>query len=343
MGNAIIITARMDSERLPGKALVEIAGVPNLTRIVRRFRNCQQVDQISVATSDDPNDHPIFKWCLENKIPCSRGSKTDVMGRVYLAAREYGADYVLRATTDCPFVSWELVDMAFSIVRIHQADSGRVWGMPDRSLPVYGACEFPYSIRTLEKMNAESSGVEREHPGMHLDVNRFNYHVVYPVPPPIYNQTFNAPYRLELDTLADLRLANEIVKQLGNEPPLHRVVRFLDANPELQQINSHVSEKTGPITSYSPEIRARWKMDQARRDGTVEWTGDWSWLTSGSPDKLPKDATPLYCGLGKDYLGYITRGNDKKHRVHLLDKSIITGRATLACSCGANREWYADA
>ena len=339
MGNAVIITARMDSGRLPGKAIIEIGGIPNLLRIVKRLRNCKQVDVITVATTERPIDDPIVALCELDNIPVSRGETDDVIKRVYDAAKKLDAEYVLRATTDCSFISWELVDMAFSIVRIHQTDSGRVWGYGGRFVPVYGSAEFPYSIGALERLNRESVGIEREHPGMRLDVDRLSYNVVYPVPPARYYQTFSRGYRLELDTPEDLKLIRTIIDEMG-DAPLHRIVRFLDARPDLAQINSGVNEKTGVLTSFSPEIRARWNQQQALC--SEEWIGDWSWLTSGSPENLPKHAQAVYCEIGKDYLGYVLRGNDKVHRLHLLDGSIVTGRATIGCECGGGREWYAD-
>lgn len=349
MRNVVIITARMQSERLPGKALVDIAGCPNLARIVDRFRRCRRVHEIVVATTEDGTDEAIAAWCHANGVAEFRGPRDDVIARVHAAAQAHKADYVLRATTDCPFISAEMVDAAFAVVAQHRADTGRIWGMPDRGVPVYGAAEFPYSLAALRRMNEESQAAEREHVGMRLDAHRLQYKVVYPVPPCDFSKAFYRPYRLELDTPADLELVRHVVRELGPLPPLQQVVRYLDAHPDVAQFNAHVAEKTGPLTSFTPEHRAQWKHQQAMN--SVEWQPapgaaprwDWAWLTSGSPAQLPKGTQPLFCGKGRCYVGYVARGPDKVHRLHTPDGTVLTGRATLACSCGAGREWYDDA
>ena len=116
----------MESERLPGKALVDVCGKPNLARIVERFRLCKQASKIVVATTTRKADDAIEAWCKANSIECHRDMAGDVIGQVYRIARDRMAQYALRATTDCPFVSWELVDMGFKVVAENKADTARI-------------------------------------------------------------------------------------------------------------------------------------------------------------------------------------------------------------------------
>lgn len=337
--NLVILTARMDSERLPGKALIDIAGAPNLARIVTRFRKCRQVNEIVVATTVRDEDDAIVQWCRTIKARFHRGAPGKLIEQVHDIARQYKADYVLRATCDAPFISWELVDLAFQVVAEHEADTGRLWGMPDRTIAVYGAAEFPYSYKALERMRLYSQGEERKHPGMHLDAHRLEYKVVNPVPPCAYRELFYRPYRLELDTPDDLKLVRTVVEALG-DAPLAQVVRYLDAHDEVARLNAHISERTGPLTSFQPGTWAEWKAQQATN--SIEWRGDWNWLTIGAPSDFPQGAQPLYCSKGTCYIGYALKGRDHVHRLYRPDGTVLTGRASVACKCGANREWFSD-
>ena len=58
-----IIQARMGSSRLPGKVLLDLAGRPVLWHAVSRVRKARQVDQVLVATTDQPSDEPVRKFC----------------------------------------------------------------------------------------------------------------------------------------------------------------------------------------------------------------------------------------------------------------------------------------
>jgi spore coat polysaccharide biosynthesis protein SpsF len=104
-----LIQARMDSRRLPGKALRTLAGHPLLWHVVERTRAARGLDDVVVATSDEPAEEPIRAFCRERNIPCFAGNKHDVLDRFYQAARTHGAEAVVRITGDCPLLDPSLV------------------------------------------------------------------------------------------------------------------------------------------------------------------------------------------------------------------------------------------
>src|SRR5215467_13655807 len=81
-----IVQARMSSTRLPGKSLADICGRPMLWHVVRRVRSSQLVGSVVVATSDQPADDAIARFCEPENIACFRGSESDVLDRFYQAA-----------------------------------------------------------------------------------------------------------------------------------------------------------------------------------------------------------------------------------------------------------------
>ena len=54
-----IIQARMGSRRLPGKTLSDVHGVPMLVRMLHQVEGALLIDDVIVATSDDPSDDPV--------------------------------------------------------------------------------------------------------------------------------------------------------------------------------------------------------------------------------------------------------------------------------------------
>ena len=54
-----IIQARMGSSRLPGKVLINIAGKAMLAHVFERISRSKLVNEIVVATTDDPADNRI--------------------------------------------------------------------------------------------------------------------------------------------------------------------------------------------------------------------------------------------------------------------------------------------
>ena len=48
----LILQARMGSDRLPGKSLMNLAGAPLVGRILERVKRCKKVDEIVLAIPD---------------------------------------------------------------------------------------------------------------------------------------------------------------------------------------------------------------------------------------------------------------------------------------------------
>ena len=105
-----IVQARMGSTRLPGKALLEIAGVPMLFRVLNRLAHSELIDKIVVATTQSVMDEALVKACDERGVESFKGSENDVLDRYYEAARRFDADVVVRITSDCPLIDPSIVD-----------------------------------------------------------------------------------------------------------------------------------------------------------------------------------------------------------------------------------------
>src|ERR1043165_4511607 len=75
------VEARMGSSRLPGKVLMDIGGVPALTRLFRRLRACRGIDDVVLATSTAPDDEALVAWARDAGVPVFRGSEEDVLSR----------------------------------------------------------------------------------------------------------------------------------------------------------------------------------------------------------------------------------------------------------------------
>lgn len=99
-----LVQARMGSTRLPGKALLPLAGEPMLVRVVDRVRAVERLDGVCVVTGSDFSNDPIRELCAARGIDCYSGHDTDVLRRFSDATYALGAPAVLRITADCPLV-----------------------------------------------------------------------------------------------------------------------------------------------------------------------------------------------------------------------------------------------
>ena len=100
MEYAVVIPARYESTRLPGKPLIELCGVPMVVRTYRRCALAVDADRIHVATDDDR----IEEVCCSEGIQVIRTSSTCLTGtdRVAECAQELDADTYLNVQGDEP-------------------------------------------------------------------------------------------------------------------------------------------------------------------------------------------------------------------------------------------------
>jgi spore coat polysaccharide biosynthesis protein SpsF len=163
-----IIQARMDSTRLPGKSLMDIAGKPLLQYVIEGAGSCSSFGgSICVATSDRPVDDPIAEYCEDASVDVFRGSVEDVSGRLLACAQSRSLDYFARMNGDSPFVDSELIDKAGEIVR--QSGEDFITNIQPRS--------YPYGISVeLFRTDAFAQGYERMSAPDHYEhVSHFFY------------------------------------------------------------------------------------------------------------------------------------------------------------------------
>ena len=105
-----IIQARIGSSRLPGKVLEDLAGQSMLARVINRTSRADTIDEVIVATTTRPEDDVIELMCRAWGNHCFRGSSYDVLDRYYQTAVAFGADVIVRITSDCPLIEPEIID-----------------------------------------------------------------------------------------------------------------------------------------------------------------------------------------------------------------------------------------
>ena len=110
VNNLVIIQARMNSSRLPGKVMKIVNEKPIIHWQILRVQRSKLVDNVIVAISDKQTDDPLDKYLNSLGISVFRGSELDVYNRFKSALEIYPANSVIRLTADCPLVMPDLID-----------------------------------------------------------------------------------------------------------------------------------------------------------------------------------------------------------------------------------------
>lgn len=165
MSAGIVILARLDSSRLPGKVLADVAGAPLLERVWQRVAACTGFPGgIVVATTGRPVDAPIAAFCAARGIRVHQGPVEDVAGRLVGAAAAHDFTTVARVNADSPLVDPDLLDEGIRLMAAKEgAGLDYVTNLNPRSFP-YGVALEIFRRASLENLLiGEADMSRREH------------------------------------------------------------------------------------------------------------------------------------------------------------------------------------
>lgn len=244
MRTVCIVQARMSSSRLPGKVLIQLGGKEVLAHVIDRLSLCRELDDVVVATSNDPSDDVLENWCMERNIKVFRGSLNDVLDRYYKCAIESQADCVIRITADCPLLDPQIVD---EIVNQFKSGAYDLY---------YLSGEFPdgldcaaFSFFALENAWHQASlPSEREHVGPYI-LKHPEYFRIGSL------EKFKglARHRWTLDEDRDLMFLNVVIDHFqstkNNLFSTDDLINFLALNPGISDINRDIIRNEGLLKS----------------------------------------------------------------------------------------------
>ena len=237
-----IITARMTSNRLPGKVMLPVLDRPMLYYLVERLKSVPSIDDIVLATTVNKTDDTLIDFATSEGISYFRGSENDVFLRVVEAADSVDADIVVEITGDCPIIDPQLVEQAILIYNANNVDyvnnGGAIRSYPD------GMDVQVFSLDTLKKsLSMTDNLLDHEHVGLHILNNPQLFTRINLVAPPELDWP---ELGLTLDEENDYDLLKLIIEHFYQKKPLFGcldVLRFLKNRPDLVAINDHVHRK----------------------------------------------------------------------------------------------------
>lgn len=252
-----IIQARMQSKRLPGKVLLPLAGKPVLWWMLKRASLAKSVNEIVIATTDNPTNRPILDLVQRKTkdIPILHscfiydGDEEDVLSRVLAAASYFKADIIVDLTADCPMIDPQHIDYLIEIL-LRDNNLDYVSDCVYRNLDYVSNCVYRDWIDGADLQIYWTDALMKLkrifNPPNHVGWNITRHLETFNV------QHWKAPkdmhlpdWGLTLDEYSDYKLLQLIFNKFGENPgfKLEDVIYFLKDNPKLLEINKKVKRK----------------------------------------------------------------------------------------------------
>lgn len=246
MKTLLITQARTGSTRLPGKVLKMVKGKTFLQIHIERLKKAQNVSDILVATTTNPDDELIFQSALKWGCKSYRGSENDVLDRFYQAASQYNPKWIVRVTSDCPLLDPVLLDNIIDHVQKNDVDYGTncfIVKYPD------GQDVEVFKFEALERAWKESTlKSDREHVTTYIrrnsDVNGGTLFKAIN----FLGEVDYSEIRMTLDEQVDLDLLTTLITDLGTDKTWTEYTDFIIKN-ELYKINENHKRGEGYLKS----------------------------------------------------------------------------------------------
>jgi spore coat polysaccharide biosynthesis protein SpsF len=253
MNIGALIPVRLASERLPGKALLPIAGRPVIAHLLDRLFASRYLtpDRVVVCTTEEDSDDPLVPVVEAMGAKVFRGSRDDIIDRFYQAVQVFGFDAVIQADGDDPCTDTLYMDLCMDRLVIDESlDIVVTEGLP---LGLGSKAIRTSAIQTVW----EHYLTERNDTGFILYFTRTGLckkDTVYPISPDHQHETA----RLTLDYPEDLAFLRALFQELYTEGEVfgvEQIMSLLRRRPDLLAINSGLDEH------YWQRTRERAKLE----------------------------------------------------------------------------------
>ena len=283
----VVLCARANSERLPNKALAELApGVTVLSQLLQRWRQSDRAPTLILATPEGAVNDPLAAVAAAHGVPVSRSAPGNAVAEMDAAVRQFapGAKFVARALADNPLVDIGLADWRLDVLAETGAEG--LWYGGDHDRITYCGTTDVWNRAAWDRIAAESSGCQLAHPGaLYWDkLSTFNV-VQLPLP----RREFVDSFRTELDTPLDLEVFRAVWAAWGDSgkadlqwaagmpyvkvadgPPALWALRWLAAHPQVSGLNAAVRVKTQTRAAFGLREKA-WLCEGCRqRVGSIK-------------------------------------------------------------------------
>jgi spore coat polysaccharide biosynthesis protein SpsF len=206
----VILQARYNSSRLPGKALEQVAGRTILEHCLRRLIKAG-VARVVLATTWEPEDDVLAAIARRLGAGVYRGVTTDVLSRFAGAARFFDLDPVLRATGDNPAVDVQAPGRMLAALRQANADY-----VSESGLPCGAAVEGMTAAALSTAAELARDVYDREHVTPFIRTNRHMFKVTEVKAP----ASLTRPgLRVTVDTQEDLDRVRELFSRTQSDDP----------------------------------------------------------------------------------------------------------------------------
>lgn len=230
----------MGSSRLPGKVLMKVGGEPLLSYIYNRLHDLKARYPIVVATTNNPGDDILARFCTKHNIKFWRGSEFDVLERFYQLSKIEKFDIIVRLNADCPFLDARFIEDKIRLFLEKHPQIDYASTILDETYPTGMHVEIMTMDALTRAQECCKNSELREHvtPYIYQNLEQFSLYS-------IRSELNNSDVRLTIDYPEDIAFVNEILIKLRarkQDETVENIIRILRHSDILGTYNQHLKK-----------------------------------------------------------------------------------------------------
>ena len=245
MTTHIFLQARLQSSRLPRKALQKICGKTIINLIVERLQKVNDVDRLILTTGTKKNNNELIDEAKKLGIDYFCGNEENILDRFYKTSIHYNSENIIRVMADSPLIDYELINKGLKIFFEKKCDILSVDRFPS----------FPHGLnfQIFTQNTLKSSWMD--HFAQFKNEKDFQNTFISPAIYMLEKKKFKnydlkndsnlSHLRLTLDYLEDFEVIKRIYDALYPNKKffvLTDILDFINQNPDIMNINKKFEE-----------------------------------------------------------------------------------------------------
>jgi spore coat polysaccharide biosynthesis protein SpsF (cytidylyltransferase family) len=219
----VIIQARMNSDRLPGKVMLHINGKPVIKHIWDRLDGFDRI----IATGSEYYNYELIEYCKKHGMHYYEGSDDNVLHRFQMIADLWKPVTIIRITGDCPLVDAGLIKKMLTVYY-----NNDYYYLSNVQPPTY---PDGYDIEIFDRSAIYDKDItHKEH--VTLGMRGGNVEC---------GLGDKSNYRLTLDYPEDYQAIKFILENCKDTRSYKSVLSFIDSNPAIKQAVQNNYERFG--------------------------------------------------------------------------------------------------
>ena len=225
MVNAIFISVRTGSTRLPNKSILKIKNKHTIEYVIDSVKKSKYADEIVLCTTKNAEDVVLCTIAEVNGIKFYCGDEHDKLKRWYSAAKKFDVGFFVTVDGDDLFYDSKLSDICFE-----QAESGDAINGQGLYNDTYG-----YKTSTIKTILdlAKNKVIEPHEVIEYLKDTELKVSELVNVPEILKKKNI----RMTLDYQEDFDFFKTIIENINNDFTLNDVLSYIDNNKSVIDIN----------------------------------------------------------------------------------------------------------